>query len=380
MSEASHDSAANGGRGRQFGSALQCLELPSRTPRTRRAVEAAMPPSLSKRPILGFGGLRLVLGVAFIWTIGSSARAATAQEYDYPYTMATWAEPGAPLPEPALEEPLPGQLDCAAYGKGNDSQRRASAGCRLAWGAGVEWTMVKPRFEDGAEEEWQQDVVDFGLASAPRAWLSFGDPAAAALRAQYWQFDHTSEPRRVVHAPADYRICALVEAHTVDLELTHEFHFERWSLRLGGGARYAMLQQTVQMTDGPDRWFKRLQAIGPTMALESRWVTRLPHFWVFANCRGSLLSGEARRASPSEAQDTDDIGTILEMQVGGELRWSSPRGGALFVRGGWEQQNWLGAGSFFSAAGPSAGEILGVMPDDHDVGFMGFFVSLGADW
>ena len=68
------------------------------------------------------------------------------------------------------------------------------------------------------------------------------------------------------------------------------------------------------------------------------------------------------------------------MQVGVELRWSWSRHGSVFVRSGWEQQNWLGAGSFFGAAGPSAGEILGVTPDDHDVAFMGFFVSLGADW
>lgn len=337
-----------------------------------------MPSSLSKRPSLGFRGLTLALGVVAIW---SSARPAAAEEYAYPCTMATWAQPSDLPPESAVCERLPGELECGTYGMSVDSERPARACRRLAWEAGVELTMVKPRFEDGAEEEWQHDVVDFGLGPGARAWLSLGDPAGAAFRARYWQFDHTSEPRSVMHVPAPrYHICALVEAHTVDLELNHEFNFERWSLLMGGGARYAMLQQTVQMTDGPDRWFKRLQAIGPTFALETRWVTRLPHFSVFANCRGSLLSGESRWAGPSESQDTDDISSILEMQIGGELRWSLPRRGALFLRGGWEQQNWLGAGSFFGAAGTPAGEILGVQPDDHDLGFMGFFVSLGGDW
>lgn len=181
-----------------------------------------MPSSFSQRPRLGFGGFTLALGVVAIW---SSARPAAADGYAYPCTTATWAQPRDLRPESPSSEPLPGELDCAAYGMRGDGERPACARRRLAWEAGFELTVVKPRFEDGAEEEWQQDVVDFGLGPAPRAWLSLGDPAAAALRARYWQFDHTSQPRLVRHTPAPYRIGALVETHTVDLELTHEFDF-----------------------------------------------------------------------------------------------------------------------------------------------------------
>jgi hypothetical protein len=241
--------------------------------------------------------------------------------------------------------------------------------------------MLKPRFEDGAEEEWQGDVVDFGLRPGPRVWFSRSEPDGWTVRARYWQFDHASESRWVASLPGpQYRIFARVEAHTVDLELAQRWESDRWSLLLGGGARYATIQQTICATESPDRWFKRLEAMGPTFGLEGRRVTRLPCFSLFANFRGSLLSGKARWARPGEAQDTDDISSILEMQVGGELNWHLPRRGALFLRSGWEQQVWLGAGSFFTSAGAPVGEILDIQPDDHDLGFMGFFVSLGANW
>ena len=241
--------------------------------------------------------------------------------------------------------------------------------------------MLKPRFEDGAEEEWRGDVVDFGLRPGPRVWLSRSEPDGWTFRGRYWQYDHASESRWVVQVPGPrYGIFARVEAHTVDLELAQEWKLDRWSLLVGGGARYVTIQQTIQATESPDTWFKRLDAIGPTFSLEGQRVTRLRCFSVFANFRGSLLSGKSRWASPGESQDTDDISSILEMQIGGELNWHLPRRGALFLRSGWEQQVWLGAGSFFGSTGTPVGEILDVQPDDHDLGFMGFFVSLGANW
>ena len=253
--------------------------------------------------------------------------------------------------------------------------------CRAVWEAGVELTMLKPRFEDGAEEEWQADVVDFSLRPGPRVWVSRAQPDGWTIRGRYWQYDHVSAPRWVTTLPGPrYAIFADVKADTVDLELAQELRLGRWSLLVGGGARYVTIQQTIQATESPDRWFKRLDAIGPTFSLEGQRVTRLECFSLFANFRGSLLSGKARWASPTESQDTDDIGSILEMQIGGELKWQFRRRGALFIRGGWEQQVWLGAGSFFTSAGVPAGEILAIQPDDHDLGFMGFFTSLGANW
>jgi hypothetical protein len=323
--------------------------------------------------------LLLVLGVVAGWP---SARS-MADEWDgrYHEAVADWPVRGAIQPVSVDAQIPPEGFGYQLASACTDAPRPRRPCCRPVWEAGFELTMLKPRFEDGAEEEWQGDVVDFDLRPGPRVWLSRATPDGWTLRARYWQFDHASEPRWVTTVPGPrYRVFADVKADTVDLELAQKWKLGCWSLLVGGGARYVTIQQSIQATETPDRWFKRLDAIGPTFALEGQRVTRLSCFSVFANFRGSLLSGKARWASPGEVQDTDDIGSILEMQIGGELKWQFCRRGALFLRSGWEQQVWLGAGSFFSSAGVPAGEILDIHPDDHDLGFMGFFVSLGANW
>jgi hypothetical protein len=78
-------------------------------------------------------------------------------------------------------------------------------------------------------------------------------------------------------------------------------------------------------------------------------------------------------------QSTDDIGAILEMQIGLQWRRQITSAAGLFVRGGYEQQLWFGAGTFFRGERTPGDGILDIQPDDHDAAFMGFGLTVGLE-
>jgi len=252
---------------------------------------------------------------------------------------------------------------------------------RRRWQSGVEFTVVKPRFEDGAEEDLYGEVLDYSMCVAPRVWVGYIDPQQAGLRARYWQFDQRSQPASSEHVtlgPGYKRMG--IEAHAVDLECTQDVPFRYWSFRYAAGVRYAVFEQRIDSLAVQDFVFKRFHGVGPTCALENRlplWET--PIALVFG-ARGSLLVGESRWANRTERNETDDIGAIVDMQLGLEWVRVFRRGGTTFFRFGWEQQHWFGAGTFFDGAATSPNDIFAIQPDDHDVAFMGFGVALGATW
>jgi hypothetical protein len=246
---------------------------------------------------------------------------------------------------------------------------------------GIEFTVVKPRFEDGAEEDLFGEMLDYSMQLAPRVWVGYIDPQQAGLRASYWQFDQRSQPAAAHHVPLGAgRKRMSIEAHAVDLECTQDMKFRHWSFRYAAGVRYAVFEQRVDSLVAPDFVFKRFHAVGPTCALENRlplWET--PLALVFA-ARGSLLVGESRWANRTERNETDDIGAIVEMRLGIEWVREFSSGGTTFCRFGWEQQHWFGAGTFFDGAPSSPNDIFAIQPDDHDVAFMGYGIALGATW
>ena len=296
-------------------------------------------------------------------------------------TAAAWPRVGGQEPEPAVLSPQLSPIAYAPPRESFDNGRPQLKPDQPSWEACFELTYMKPRFEDGAEEDWRGNVLDFRLSPGPRLWITRTWPGGAAVRTRYWQFDHTTPTMWVVQVPFDsYVVFAQLEAHTVDFELAQKLEFHEWSLLMAAGARYAMMQHTIGALDLPDRWFKRFHAAGPTFALEGKRATCLPGFFLFGNFRGSLLSGVSRWSNGIETRDTDDISSIFEMQIGVEFDWHFSRRGVLFLRSGWEQQVWLGTGTFFDTTGGAAVETIPVARDDHDVGFMGFFVSVGANW
>lgn len=246
------------------------------------------------------------------------------------------------------------------------------------WYAGGEIIMAKPRLEDGAEEDEQRHVMDFlHLHATPRVWLGLVDEQGLGLRARFWRFENVSSVDRVLHVPlqGDYS-CMGIDAHTLDAEITQQFCICQWDATIASGVRYASLEQRIMAADADDFRGKRFRAIGPILSLDlHRSLGRFGFAWI-ANARGSLSVGEAQWSAPGRAQNTDDIGSILDMQIG--LQWSRcfPRLGKVAVRGTYDQQNWFGTATSFGTESSAANGMLGIQPDDHDLAFMGFSVGV----
>ena len=246
---------------------------------------------------------------------------------------------------------------------------------------GFESTVVKPRFEDGAEQDRHTDDLDFALKFAPRVWFALVGPGGGGIRSRYWQMDHDSAPAKADQLPLDGILALMtINAYTVDIEYVQEFHLHHWECKLSAGARYAGLMQRVTALDADDFMSKRFHGVGPTFAVETLRPIGRHGFALMGNIRGSLLVGESMWSNPSRIQDTDDIGSILEMQIGAQWTRHLPVGITLFARAAWEQQLWLGAGTFFGAASTVGNDVFGALPDDHDIAVMGLAATAGVNW
>jgi len=157
-------------------------------------------------------------------------------------TAAAWPRVGGQEPEPAVLSPQLSPIGYAPPRESLDNGRPRLGPDQPSWEACFELTYMKPRFEDGAEEDWRGNVLDFRLSPGPRVWITRTWPGGAAVRTRYWQFDHTTPTMWVVQVPFDsYVVFAQLEAHTVDFELAQKLEFHEWSLLMAAGARYAMM-------------------------------------------------------------------------------------------------------------------------------------------
>lgn len=246
------------------------------------------------------------------------------------------------------------------------------------WYAGGEIIMAKPRLEDGGEEDEQGHAMDFmHLHATPRVWLGMVQEEGIGLRARYWRFEDVSNADRVLHVPlqGDYASMGIA-AYTIDAEITQQFSICQWDAIVASGIRFASLEQKIMATDAEDFRGKLFQAIGPILSLDlHRPLGRFGLAWI-ANARGSVSVGGAQWQAPGRTQNTDDIGAILDMQIG--LQWSRcfPHLGQVAVRGTYDQQNWFGAGTSFGTESSAANGMLGIQPDDHDLAFMGFSIGV----
>ncbi|NIL99046.1 MAG: hypothetical protein GTO53_13775 [Planctomycetales bacterium] len=243
---------------------------------------------------------------------------------------------------------------------------------------GVEVLWVKPRLEDGAEEDSATNVLDFHLDATPRIWLELLNANDKGVRARYWHFTEASRSSSVSHIPlAGNENQMLLDAYTIDLEAAKHVDWDDWQFTLGTGIRYAWLEQQVRATDTGDFVLKRFNAIGPMVSLETCHPIGQTIFTWVANMRASILVGESDWRTSSVSQTTDDIGAIFEMQIGLESHFCRNAFGELFVRVLWEQQHWFGAGTHFSGANTVGNGIFGIQPDDYDMAFMGFGIAVG---
>jgi hypothetical protein len=287
-----------------------------------------------------------------------------------------------PLRTAALEEDLQsleGQLETTWF----DEEGCLPYGCcrpfRRYYGA-IEMVLAKPRTEDGAEEDQLTRVQDFHLDETYRVCFGYSNENGFGLRSQFWRFDRPAVPKPADHVPiAGTFKQTSIDAYTVDCVMTQDIDFCRWELVAGIGARYAFLEQRVDSMATADFVFKRFDAVGPLLLIDMR---RPVGHWGFAwigNVRGSLLAGRSLWSNATQSQSVDDIGTILEMQMGLEWKRQMAWGWSLFIRGMYEQQTWYGAGTFFSSSNTVGDTIFDIAQSDYDIAFIGFAFTIGFE-
>jgi len=249
------------------------------------------------------------------------------------------------------------------------------------WEAGVELVSMKIRLEDGVEEYGHGEHFEYDLASSPRIWLSASHPKGLGLRARYWEYRDSSTVTRLDPIWTNQRLGQMfIDAYTIDLEFFQEFVFGDWRCGIAAGARNAWLAQEIRGINGPDFMGKTFHAAGPLLSLDVRRSLMSSGLEILAIARGDLLVGQSKWANVAGERWTDDTGATFEMQLGMQYRRCVGCWGEVFVRGVWEQQMWLGAGTFMRNRGSPTGATLDMRMDDHDVAFMGFAFSIGFKW
>ena len=98
----------------------------------------------------------------------------------------------------------------------------------------------------------------------------------------------------------------------------------------------------------------------------------------YGNARGSILFARSVWGNETAVDDGDDLGAVFESQIGFEWRKCTRWNTELFVRTGFEGQLWMGIGTAFDDASSVQDRFFDVDPDEHDVGFLGFVVSVGV--
>ena len=232
------------------------------------------------------------------------------------------------------------------------------------------------------------DLVPFshGYDSSSRTWLGYVGPSGLGFRARYWQYDNDGNPLLLqsdhttlhgAHAvtvifPAQIltidpgeilSISNGLEVHTVDLEGTQRVQVGCMSVVVGGGLRYASLEQrfTAAITDGglPEQQLatsRRFEGWGPTASVEMERPLGGCGLALVGGMHGSLLFGskQMRRVANSIPAtvppiivlgNADEVVGCAELEIG--LQWSRQleNGADLFLRGTYEAQLWTDAGA-----------------------------------
>jgi len=313
---------------------------------------------------------------------------------------------------------------------GCDEGCEASCGCEesclvgpcggMGWSVGFEWSFVKPRFsenvafttmdDDGANNSTFSDTeFDYDLELNPRVWLGVAINNQWGWRVSYWQFDHdpaavTTSPNintfgEITHPafgdvdisttiPTDtFTASSHLDAYTIDVEALKRGVLGGWQIGVGGGVRYASLEQSysAQLRNtgnnlrGEIDFSHQLEGFGPTISLAaSRPLARRVKLVCVA--RGSLLYGDgASRLFAREDVDLapvdlmtttrttnrEDLLPISEARIG--LEWMSPK------KSGSDFQ-WLLSTAMEGQAWGNAGNAAS---ETADLGFFGFTLGAG---
>jgi len=287
------------------------------------------------------------------------------------------------------------------------------------WMAGFELSFVKPRFSenvaftrmegDGASSSSFNDTeFNDDLEVSPRVWLGLDLGPGWGWRFSYWQFDQT--PAGASGSPAEngfgeithpefgdvdlsstiptdnFTALSNLNAYTLDLEALKQASLNRWQLAVGGGVRFASVEQnyfaqlrnTGNVLRGQIDFDHAIEGFGPTVSLSAQRPL-LGGLHLTCAARGALLFGDGRSrlvagedldlANPfttTRLTNRADLLPIGEARLG--LAWMAPKRD----RSGWQ---WLLAtameGQVWHGAGNATSETA-------DLGFFGFSAGVGV--
>jgi hypothetical protein len=310
----------------------------------------------------------------------------------------------------ALEAEVAAMQDARLCSAGADCSPSpvACGGCQTGGlYTGAAFVLAKPHFK----EAFQATVLDasgvFNLVPfsydydvTPRVWLGYAGGSGLGVRARYWQYDQDAPPFHssgltaaqahvvtvifpgIISATPPGEFLSVVdslEVHTTDLEGTQRVNLGCVSLVVGGGLRYALMQQQTRAAVTDDgaveqalNWQRRFEGIGPLASVEISRPLGCRGLAVVGAFRGALLFGDKNLdrlelnglggGPPLVSLDgASEVLGIGEVELGFEWTRQLANGGSLQVRGTYEGQLWSDSGT------PTLGYL----------GFQGFGLGFG---
>lgn len=278
--------------------------------------------------------------------------------------------------------------------------------CRCGFYGGIEFLFLKPHFEDstliissqnggiGNRSNARSHDADYDYDLATRVILGWNDECGLGFRTRFFNYDYGSDRAiarlgagGVAETPAIQPILGngqqffmgnagapefvadhSMELQTWDFEVTNQMSFANTCVTVGGGLRYAMMEQRYRAhaqwpDNGPIQETLRndhdFHGFGPTLAFEMlRSFDCCRGLSLYFNARGSALFGESdqvyRKTNPLGVpapetytrNDTDASLYIAELGLG--VQYTR---GCFFGRAGWEGQYWNGVGGPTSNTG-----------------------------
>lgn len=224
----------------------------------------------------------------------------------------------------------------------------------------------------------------FQFDTAPRFWLGYVTRSGLGFRVQYWEFRHSSDTE-FLDPIGLTTFGGAMRFRTFDWEATQQVDYRRWRMLFFGGFRYGEIRQSetfnILGTLANYQLSQAFNGIGLTGGVNlNRSLFNSKQFSWYTNTRGSILFGDRSYnyqagtdiiiptfAGANFKLSGDTLG-ILEIATGPQWQKPLKRGGQFFVRGGFEGQLWLNAGTIDNTPFDTS---LG------NIGFGGFSVATG---
>lgn len=325
---------------------------------------------------------------------------------------------------PMLGHDMPYDMGPGSYGVEGCGDCCDAVGCgsctpAARFYATFEAVFVKPRYESNvaftvmesngtSTESFTEREFDYDLEFSPRVYVGWRHCDGIGFRAGWWQFDHAAAPMeaspaangfgRIIppqfgdidistNVPTDvFAASTTLNAYAIDIEATKETEFCSWNFGVGGGIRYAYVEQgyLAQTSDasgdalGAIDYRQTIEGFGPTISAHAVRPINCQTA-LFCKARGSLLFGDGESSltagedldlttpfTTTRTTSRDDLLTIAEIQLG--LQWHSNYYHVYqpFFSVAMEGQVWDGAGTATSEEGA--------------LGFFGFNTGAGVQW